>query len=289
MKETNCINNLISMSHQVGQNIEYVQGGGGNTSAKSGKDYMFIKASGIALKDMSVNQGIAKVDYKKVNAYHDLHDESESLYSAAINNLSLTPNARPSIETGFHAILGNYVIHSHSIFLNIFLCANEGKDILLNMFPESLWINYCNPGKELTFQIKKALSRVEKKENNFEGLIFLQNHGVISSASNFQDCLFNHSQCNQKLIEHYNLNEFELVSSNEFELPKNFLFPDQVVYMSPEQINKKTQSFLETISSVKYIENGIRELSLTPRYLKEQEILMLNSMKSEEYRKKISK
>ena len=277
------------MSHEVGKDIEYVQGGGGNTSVKSGKNYMFVKASGIALKDMSISHGIAIVDYKKVNEYHDTHNESEDLYSNAINNFSLTHGARPSIETGFHAILGDYVIHSHSIFLNIFLCSNEGKDILLKMFPKSLWIDYCNPGKELTLQIKKALSNDGCDDNNFEGLIFLQNHGLISSASSYQDCLLYHSECNKKVMTHYDLNKFDLIHSNDFELPKNFLFPDQVIYMSSDQIKQKTQSFLETISSVNYIETAIRGLSLTPRYLKDKDIRKLNNMQSEEYRKKISK
>ena len=50
--------NLIKISNTVGKDQTYVQGGGGNTSVKTDDDkYMYIKASGMALKDMNANKG----------------------------------------------------------------------------------------------------------------------------------------------------------------------------------------------------------------------------------------
>ncbi len=49
---------LIRISNETGADPTLVQGGGGNTSVKTadGK-YMYIKASGTALKDMNAKQG----------------------------------------------------------------------------------------------------------------------------------------------------------------------------------------------------------------------------------------
>ena len=52
------LSELIRISKAVGEDRSLVQGGGGNTSVKtSDGKYMFIKASGTALKDMNSRRG----------------------------------------------------------------------------------------------------------------------------------------------------------------------------------------------------------------------------------------
>ena len=46
MEKSKELNNLISLSRDTGQEIAFVQGGGGNTSVKLKNDIMLIKASG---------------------------------------------------------------------------------------------------------------------------------------------------------------------------------------------------------------------------------------------------
>ena len=49
---------LIRISNVTGKDLALVQGGGGNTSVKTAHGrYMYIKASGSALKDMTTKQG----------------------------------------------------------------------------------------------------------------------------------------------------------------------------------------------------------------------------------------
>ena len=52
------LTDLIKISNTTGKDSTLVQGGGGNTSVKTddGK-YMYIKASGTALKDMNEKKG----------------------------------------------------------------------------------------------------------------------------------------------------------------------------------------------------------------------------------------
>ncbi len=140
MQKAEILKNLIDMSHTIGAEISFVQGGGGNTSAKIDGNFMAIKSSGVSLRDMSFEKGISIVDYKKVNSYHNSLDTSESQYSEDINSFAIDGSGRPSIETGFHALLGKYVIHSHSVFMNVLLCSEEGKELISKYFPDSIWI-----------------------------------------------------------------------------------------------------------------------------------------------------
>ena len=56
---------LIKISNITGKDPSLVQGGGGNTSVKSADNkYMYIKASGTALKDMSARKG-----YRRLKLY----------------------------------------------------------------------------------------------------------------------------------------------------------------------------------------------------------------------------
>ncbi|MHC4533254.1 MAG: class II aldolase, partial [Planctomycetota bacterium] len=60
---------LIRVSNETGGDPTLVQGGGGNTSVKTddGK-YMYIKASGTALKDMSQKKGWRRMRLEPVLA-----------------------------------------------------------------------------------------------------------------------------------------------------------------------------------------------------------------------------
>ena len=286
MEKTKILRNLIHISHYIGSDISFVQGGGGNTSAKINGNLMAIKASGVSLKDMSIERGISIVDFKKVNSYHESVDVSENQYSEDINSFSVDGSGRPSIETGFHALLGKYVIHSHSVFMNILLCSEEGKDLIFEYFPNSIWVDYCTPGKDLTQSIKNSIS---DKPKNFEGLIFLESHGMIASASSAEKCLELHSYSNKLIKSEFNLPDFKVQNEVNFSEPKYFIFPDQAIYMINEQISRKTKASIETISTVQYLESNIKKLGLTLKKLSVSDVEILNNMESEKYRKKLSK
>ena len=111
MKKLQNAKTLIDISHKVGKKISYIQGGGGNTSIKINKSLMAIKASGTNLKDMGINKGQTLVDFKRINNFLDGPEISEEDFSAKINSISADKSQRPSIETGFHSLLGKFVIH----------------------------------------------------------------------------------------------------------------------------------------------------------------------------------
>jgi len=287
MQEINYLNNLIEISHAIGSNNAYVQGGGGNTSVKVSENKMAIKASGVQLKDMNLDHGIAMVDFKKVNLYHQNPDLAEDEYGEAIKQLALTNEGRPSIETGFHALLGKYVVHSHSVFFNVLLCSTEGKKLISQHFPESIWIDYHTPGKDLTIAIQHTLDKRQNKP--YQGLIFLENHGVIVTADDHHSCINIHSESNKRIKDLMELDDFDFSREIRIDCMDDYLFPDQVIFMSEDQVKLRTNSYLETISTVSYLKDSMQRLGLIPKTLSELNVNILKDMQSEKYRKKISK
>ena len=70
MEKNDLLESFIRMSLEVGKEVAYVQGGGGNTSVKLSFSQMAIKASGINLKEMSKDYGYSIIDYKALNNFY---------------------------------------------------------------------------------------------------------------------------------------------------------------------------------------------------------------------------
>ena len=106
---------LEYISKEVGQPIEYTQGGGGNTSVKLNDELMAVKASGFKLKQINPKEGYVVVNYKKILEYYnqvDLNQERdyEKESTEFVNNNIVKwrlKKLRPSVETGFHSALKN--------------------------------------------------------------------------------------------------------------------------------------------------------------------------------------
>ena len=62
----NELNDLVKISQFVGKRIDYVQGGGGNTSVKLDASLMAIKASGYKLSQITEESAYVTLNYKKI-------------------------------------------------------------------------------------------------------------------------------------------------------------------------------------------------------------------------------
>lgn len=178
--ETN-LHNIANIAQTIGCRPEYVQGGGGNISIKLGESIMAVKASGFRLGDLRSDNGFVSINYPNVRNFYNTTPSNQPLPELikasdinVSNNTVDNTAKRPSIETGFHAILGNCVIHSHSIYANILTCSAEGTSLMSELFPTAVFVPYQTPGVALTFAIKDALDNTDAK------IIFLKNHGVIT-------------------------------------------------------------------------------------------------------------
>ena len=69
MSDSDVYDDFVKISKYLGSNSSYVQGGGGNTSAKLKKNRMLVKASGLLLQDVTRERGFANVDYQVIRTY----------------------------------------------------------------------------------------------------------------------------------------------------------------------------------------------------------------------------
>ena len=132
------LSELIRISRAVGRDPSLVQGGGGNTSVKTadGK-YMYIKASGTALKDMGPNAGWRRMRLDAVlsiitdTSLNRLEKQTREV--EVVNRLLLAcddqvaGDARPSVEAHLHGLLDTCVIHLHPSTVGAYLNAKTGS------------------------------------------------------------------------------------------------------------------------------------------------------------------
>ncbi len=190
----------------VGRNSSLVQGGGGNTSVKTadGK-YMYIKASGTALKDMNKKQGWRKMRLDLVLAI--IKDKSIARFDTqtreteVVNRLLLAcddevaGDARPSLEAHLHAFLDKCVIHLHPNAVGAYVCAKNGKAKLEKLFKKienrkseignslpPLWVPYAGLGYTLAKKVAKLIEDYQRQFREKPAILFLQKHGLLVSA-----------------------------------------------------------------------------------------------------------
>ena len=203
---------LVRMSHAAGNRSDYIQGGGGNTSAKLPDGLMAIKASGFCLKDMEVDKAYAVLNGAAIREFYKNTDpegirDVEKTGSAITKENTLKVEGlaelRPSVEAGFHSILKNYVLHTHSVYANLAACSKSCKEIAQIAFagaPYSWgWVDYTDPGSQLTFAIRDELSRVVWDTGKMPSVIMMQNHGIIVHDDDVNTAIAIHTDANNRI------------------------------------------------------------------------------------------
>ena len=212
------LSELIRISNTVGKDSSLVQGGGGNTSVKTadGK-YMYIKASGTALKDMNRRKGWRRVRLDSVLSI--IEDESivkletHAREIEVVNRLLLacddqvTAVARPSVEAHLHGYLDKCVIHLHPSAAGAYHNAKNGRAKLEKLFKAEslppLWVPYTDPGYMLAKRIARLVDNYQSQFSKGPAILFLEKHGLFITASGAGDALRLVrrviSRCNSKL------------------------------------------------------------------------------------------
>ncbi len=177
------IEDLIAISRKFGQDSRFVIAGGGNTSYKN-EDRLWVKASGHALATIT-EDGFAILDRTLLNpmgekAYSDDTATREEQVKNDLAAACLTKDRRPSVETSLHNCMGfAFVVHLHPTLVNGLMCSANAEAACKELFTESLYIEYTDPGYTL---FKKVYDRIQeyKAANGKEPqVIFLQNHGIF--------------------------------------------------------------------------------------------------------------
>jgi NAD(P)-dependent dehydrogenase (short-subunit alcohol dehydrogenase family)/rhamnose utilization protein RhaD (predicted bifunctional aldolase and dehydrogenase) len=191
------LTDLIKISTRTGKDPALVLGGGGNTSVKTadGK-YMYIKASGTALKDMNADRGWRRLRIEAVLSI--LSDRSMAKMDTmrreteVVNRLlgacddDVTSGARPSVEAHLHALLDTYVIHLHPLVVAAYVSAQNGRTELAKLMAKAnmpwLWVPYADPGYMLARKIAKLVGDYEREHGRKPGVLILEKHGVFVTA-----------------------------------------------------------------------------------------------------------
>jgi ribulose-5-phosphate 4-epimerase/fuculose-1-phosphate aldolase len=250
---------LARMSQTVGGRADYVQGGGGNTSVKLPGGLMAIKASGFRLSQVTETDGFAVVE---TGTLRDV--TAEQGYKPL----------RPSVEAGFHALLGAFVLHTHPVYANLALCAEHGTDktaAALAGLPY-LSIPYINPGPELAEMI-----RARRKEDT--RVLLLENHGLVVAGDTADACLALHEEVNARFARAYGVTraDFDALAA---ELDK-VLYPDQQVYLSLTGPQK------EILAAVTFIHDTLRKNGDRARPMSGAAQNFISGWESEVYRKSV--
>ncbi len=200
----NALSDLIRISNETGKDPALTQAAGGNTSVKtSDGKYMFIKASGTALKDMKAHRGWRKLRLDKVHGV--INDECLAKLPTAKREPQITARlltyccdgiastARPSVEANLHALLDKCVIHLHPLVVGAYVNSKNGRAEITKLFKSEkyppLWIPYAPPGFPLAIKTSHLVTAYEKRYSRKPAIIFLAKHGLFVAAKNAPDAM----------------------------------------------------------------------------------------------------
>lgn len=196
MNKETILAELVKLSQSLGQpERELVIMGEGNTSARTGDDSFWVKASGTQLHGITQN-GFVEVSLSKVLTITEADSRSDEEVKSMLAASRLNPDEtrQPSVETMFHAILyemtgAQFIGHTHPVAVNAVICSNDAEKMLAGrttpeeivyLGPESVFVPYVDPGLPLARAVKKAIKHYVDKWQEDPKVIFLQNHGVFA-------------------------------------------------------------------------------------------------------------
>jgi len=292
---------LARAAREAGSRPDLTQGGGGNVSVKIGAERMLIKASGAQLKDLTPASGYALVNYGNIRRRIAAGPGGEGEFSDFICAQALPVKgvkpARPSIETGFHALLNTVVIHTHSVYANILNMSAEGHALGRELFPGAEFIPYQSPGPQLCSAIN------DRARASGPQIFFLANHGLVVAHAGAEGALELNEKVNDTIRRGLNLpaypevrpcrglsayNAAALAHYGVSYLLENVLSPDQALYCGPEELAGKGDmgAVNEVLTALFYILDCIRARGFKPRFLTKSDVNYFDVMKSGRYSRK---
>jgi rhamnose utilization protein RhaD (predicted bifunctional aldolase and dehydrogenase) len=166
---------LRRLSAKIGQNLDLVQAGGGNTSLKH-EGTLWVKASGKWLARAMDEEMFLPVPLSDILGSMDGDCEYTKEHTTAAG-LSL----RPSVETSMHAVLPHRVVlHVHSVRTIAWAIRTDVPAALHDRLSGLRWewIPYVHPGVVLGREIRDRLG-------SHPDVLILGNHGLIVAADDF--------------------------------------------------------------------------------------------------------
>src|SRR3954462_11315739 len=152
---------LVHLSHLMGQNLRLVQPGGGNTSLKEG-DTLLVKGSGTDLRTIG-RDGFTRLSLSRVSALGDAESRDDAEMMRFMASCMTAEGPAPSVETPLHALLPYKVIaHTHDVatmsLTNI--RDTEAKRLIGELFKRRIvYVPYVRPGFPLARAVAERSDR----------------------------------------------------------------------------------------------------------------------------------
>lgn len=213
--------------------MRWVQGPGGNVSVKHGGN-LFVKASGVRLTDVASQHARVPLEI----AVRAVDGDRE----ADIAVFAVEP--RPSLETYFHAIGPDVVVHTHALGVLLAACATKPvRDLGVPCVP------FRRPGREIALAVRSLVER------DGVHVIVLASHGVITYASTVREAVDATHAIDERVRESFSdIPDIDDVVASYRRAPEvaipggvaralpdrswsgKYLFPDAVVYASAVRV-----------------------------------------------------
>ena len=108
------LDQLVHLSHLVGQDARLVQPGGGNTSTKE-DDTLLVKGSGTDLRTIG-REGFTRLSLSRLAVLREAGSMTDAEMMRFMATCMVEEGPAPSVETPLHALLPYQVIaHTHDV------------------------------------------------------------------------------------------------------------------------------------------------------------------------------
>ncbi len=180
------LDQLVLLSHLMGQDVRLVQPGGGNTSIKEG-DTLLVKGSGTDLRTIT-RDGFTRLSLTRLAALRDAEAMSDPEMMRFMAGCMVAEGPSPSVETPLHALLP-YKIMAHTHDVATMSLTNirdaQAERLVAELFGKKLvYVPYVRPG----FPLAQAVGRIAGRIPGEAIGLTLAHHGLVVWGDNAEEC-----------------------------------------------------------------------------------------------------
>jgi rhamnose utilization protein RhaD (predicted bifunctional aldolase and dehydrogenase)/NAD(P)-dependent dehydrogenase (short-subunit alcohol dehydrogenase family) len=192
------LDQLVHLSHLMGQDTRLVQPGGGNTSTKEG-DTLLVKGSGTDLRTIG-REGFTRLSLSRLAALREVDAMSDAEMMRFMASCMLAEGPAPSVETPLHSLLPHRVIaHTHDVAtMSLTNIRDAEAERLVGELFEGrvVYVPYVRPGFPLARAVGQMVGRADGRAGGLpvgqipaEAIgIALAHHGLVVWGDDAEEC-----------------------------------------------------------------------------------------------------
>jgi rhamnose utilization protein RhaD (predicted bifunctional aldolase and dehydrogenase)/NAD(P)-dependent dehydrogenase (short-subunit alcohol dehydrogenase family) len=183
---TDPLDQLVHLSHLMGQDTRLVQPGGGNTSTKVG-DTLLVKGSGTDLRTIT-REGFTQLSLARLAALRQADSMSDAEMMRFMAGCMLAEGPAPSVETPLHSLLPQRVIaHTHDVATMSLTNVRDAvaERLVDELFEGSIvYVPYVRPGFPLARTVSLTVGQIPAEAIG----LTLAHHGLVVWGDDAEEC-----------------------------------------------------------------------------------------------------